>query len=162
MPIGTLIDFYGGMEIGSVNNYFRTVSTQNQFNLIELNSNIQLRKYFLRGGFHFQNKLIGFSTIFKGGRYYFEEGVINLEGESSNIFLHEFLLISRFPSGNYLESTLKLFVGKENIQGYIGITRLDTFHNLNIGEKNNLINFGLSVDIDNFYRGFRRIRKNKN
>ena len=114
----------------------------------------------MRGGFHVQKKLFGVSTIFKAGKYNYEAGSINMKGELSSVFLTEFRTISNSQSGNYFESTFKLFLGKENIQGNFGFTRLFTFHNLKRHEKNYLIYFGLSADIDNLYQGFRRKIKN--
>ena len=162
MPEGILIDFYTGVEWGNVKNYYEQVIGQNQFEPIELSSNFQLRRFFVRAGFHYQKKIIGYSVICKFGQFNFEEGDINLEGQLSSRLLTEFIIISNLQSGNYFEPTAKIFLGKENIQGFLGITHLYTYHDLDIGEKDQIIYFGLSADIDNLFRGIRRIRKNKN
>lgn len=162
MPRGILFDLYGGLEVGAVENYIEEVSSPNNFQPIELYSNFQLRKYFLRGGIHIQRKLFGLSLICKAGQFNYTKGFINLEGETSSRLLDEFFLISNFQSGQYLEPTVKIFLGEENIQGFFGVTQLYTFHDLGLDEKDQLIYFGLSVDIDNFYRGFRRNKKKKN
>jgi len=164
MPVGILFDLYAGVDIGTVKNYeniFGSIRPPNLPSVKEIESNFQIHKYFLRSGIHFQTKLFGLSVTAKWGHYRYTKGVINVKGETPTYLLEEFHIVSNYKSGNYIEPSAKIFIGKENIQGYIGITQLLTFHDLDIFEKEELIYFGLRADIDNFYRGFRRKRKNK-
>jgi len=154
MPLGLLIDYYVGVEIGNVENNYS--SNSGNSSSITQTSNFELEKFFLRGGLHYQGKIIGFSYIFKVGQLTYKNGSIDLGGDTSSAFYTRFQKIVRNNSEGFSEQTAKLFFGNKAIQGYLGFSFLLPRNDFVSSKKSKTYTIGIHADIDYLFQENRK------
>ena len=143
---GFLFDLYGGYGKGHVNNYY----VEGGF------SDVDLQKYFLQGGVHWQGKAMGLSYIFKFGQLnYFNgllEGQIPIEDFNSLNNINE---IRAFP---FRETSLKFYMGIKYARVYLNVSTLTNEFDNSFNHRTSVGSFGVIMEIDEIYKSIKKKR----
>ena len=143
VPSGFLLDAYLGYGKGHVHNFYIEGGT----------SDLDLQKYFIQGGIHWQGKTLGASYVLKFGKINFFNGLIEGQIDDENInSIRNIETIREFP---FRETSLKFYMGIRHARVYLNVsTVVDVFDN-NFLHRTSLGSFGIIMDIDDIYRSIR-------
>ena len=147
VPSGFLIDAYLGYGKGHVHNFYVENGT----------SDLDLQKYFLQGGLHWQGKTLGFSYVLKVGRLNYFNGFLEgkLDDENFNSF-RNIEMTREFP---FRETSLKFFMGIKQTRVYLNVSTLVSTFDNNFLHRTSLGSLGLIIDIDDIYHSIKRDRE---
>jgi len=140
---GFLFDVYAGYGKGHVYNYYPEGGR----------SDLDIQKYFIQGGVHWQGKALGLSYVMKFGRINYFNGLIVGQLNDSEInSLRNINEIREFP---FRETSLKFYMGVKYGRVYLNISKIDDeFDNL-FSHRTSVGSFGIILDIDDIYRGIK-------
>ena len=140
---GFLFDVYGGYGKGHISNFY----TEGGF------SDLDLQKYFVQAGIHWQGKALGISYVWKTGRLNYFNGIINGQlGDAEINSLRDIEEIREFP---FRESSLKFYMGVKYARVYLNVaTTISEFDN-NFSHRTSLGSFGIIADLDDIYRAIK-------
>ena len=140
VPSGFLVDAYLGYGKGQVHNFY-TEGGQ---------SNLELQKYFLQGGLHWQGKTLGLSYVLKFGKLNYFNGII--EGKLDEQNINSLQNIESIRASPFRETSLKFYMGIKQTRVYLNVsTVVSTFEN-NFLHRTSVGSFGIIMDIDDIYR----------
>ena len=149
MPFGFLFEAYGGIDLGKMK-HTRRRNSSSIFSDTET-SRLNLIRYFVKTGVHFQDNIFGLSLVSKFGFMDYYKGVLDIEGGSSTGLASYFDEAIMFNHGFFFEPGFNIHFGTQTIRGYFGGTIPFSFKD-GLDKKEKLWNIGLVVDIDNLRR----------
>jgi len=140
---GFLFDAYAGYGKGHVHNYYAEGGR----------SDLDIQKYFIQGGIHWQGKALGLSYVMKFGRLnYFNGLIVGQLNESEISSLQNIESNREFP---FRETSLKFYMGVKYARVYLNVaTTIDEFDNF-FTHRTSMGSFGVVVDIDDVYRAIK-------
>ena len=145
LPAGILLDLYSWYGKGQLTNNFEDGG----------NSTLDFHKYFIQGGIHWQDEIVGINTTYKfGGTNYFQ-GIINGPfTDEDNKNLRNIVDNNTFL---FREFSFKFYVGARGFRTYAGFTNLNFFDKNPFNHRKQIRYLGIVFDIDTLYK----IIKNK-
>jgi len=151
-PIGFLLEMYAGYGRGKIDNHYA-----GKDNLL-----LKYNKPYMQIGYHWQDEFVGLSWVYKVGKINYKEGTYspNLSQEQQGSF--PFLKIQENTNYSFRESSFKVFMGKKEIKGYIGLTTTETFSpdpSFKLLHGTNMVYTGVTISIDEFYNRFLKNKK---
>ena len=144
---GFLFDAYAGYGKGHIYNYYPEGGE----------SDLDIQKYFIQGGVHWQGKGLGISYVFKFGRINYFNGLIVGQLDQTEInSLRNINEIREFP---FRESSLKFYMGVKYARVYLNVVTMgNEFDNL-FSHRTSIGSFGIIVNIDDVYKGIKNRNK---
>ena len=147
LPTGILLDLYAGFGKGNLTNKYKEGG----------NSILDFNKYFIQGGVHYQEELVGVSAVYKIGAINYYQGVINGPFSIEDIdSLRNITEKNTFP---FREFSFKLYFGINEVRTYFGFTNLNFFDKNPFNHRNQIRYIGVVFDIDQFF--YRKKHKEK-
>ena len=140
---GFLFDAYAGYGKGHIYNFYIEGG----------HSDLDLQKYFVQGGVHWQGKALGLSYTMKFGRLNYFNGLIIGQLDESEI--NSLLNIEEIKEFPFRETSLKFYMGVKYARVYLNVaTTVDEFDN-SFTHRTSVGSFGIIVEIDEIYKGIK-------
>ena len=151
MPFGFLLEAYAGIDLGRIKHKrSRFLGTNN---IKEEAARLNLIRYFVKTGIHFQDRLFGCSLVSKIGWMDYHKGLLEIEGGSvTGLFDYYFNAIN-YNNGFFVEPALNVHFGTQTLRGYFGLTVPFLLNKKDaLRKKEQLWTIGVVLDIDNLRR----------